>query len=142
MTVAGDASRGPSNLIACPRERHPFRETTMNRLVMIRPLLVVCTVASLHVLILSAAPAVYAQENTGTGLVTAVDVGRNTLMLETRGGSKTVLVVPTAAIRDDHGQALAFGDIRPGDAVVYQVGSGSAVRLHVARQFWAIPTEQ
>jgi hypothetical protein len=125
------------------RERHPFRETTMNRLVMMRPLLVMCTVASLHVLILSGAPAVYAQERTGTGLVTAVDVGKNTLTLEIRGGSKTALVVvPTAAIRDYHGQALAFGDIRPGDAVVYEVGSGSTVRLRVARQFWAIPTER
>lgn len=114
----------------------------MNRLVMKCPLLVICTVASLHVLILSVAPAVHAQENTGTGLVTAVDVGRNTLMLETRSESKTVLVIPAAAIRDDHGQVLAFGDIRPGDAVVYQVGSGSAVRLHVARQFWAIPGER
>ena len=113
----------------------------MNGLSMIRPLLVTCT-GALNVLILSVAPAVYAQENSSTGLVTAVDVERNTLMLETRGGSKTVLVVPTAAIRDDHGQALGFGDIRPGDAVVYQVASGSAVRLHVARQFWAIPTER
>ena len=109
---------------------------------MMRLLLLGWSAAPLCVLMLSLAPAVSAQENTGTGLVIAVDVGRNTLMLETRSGSKAVLVASTAAIRDDHGQALAFGDIRPGDAVVYQVGSGSAVRLQVARQFWAIPTEQ
>ena len=114
----------------------------MNRLSMMRPLFVTCIAASLHVLILLVAPAAYAQENTGTGLVTAVDVGRNTLMLETRNGSKVILVAPTATIREDHGQALAFGDIRPGDAVAYQVGSGSAVRLHVARQFWATPAER
>ena len=114
----------------------------MNRLEMKRPLLFICTAAFLPVLILTVAPAVNAQENTGTGLVTAIDVGRNTLMLQTRSGSKTMLVAPTAAIRDDHGQALAFGDIRPGDAVVYRLGSDAAVRLRVARQFWAIPNEQ
>ncbi|HEV8532785.1 MAG TPA: hypothetical protein VGT00_15295 [Methylomirabilota bacterium] len=103
-------------------------------------LLLASGAAPLCIFMLSIAPAVYAQENTGAGLVMTVDVERNALTLETRSGSKAVLVAPTAAIRDDHGQALAFGDIRPGDAVVYQVGSGSAVRLHVARQFWAMPT--
>ena len=114
----------------------------MNRLSMMRPLFVTCTAASLHVLILLVAPAAYAQENTGTGLVTAVDAGRNTLMLETRSGSRTVLVAPTAAIRDDHGQALAFGDIRPGDAVVYHGASNPTTSVQVARQFWAVPIER
>jgi hypothetical protein len=98
--------------------------------------------ASLWILILSMAAAVYSQEAAGTGLVTAVDVARNTLVLATRTGSKEILVAPTATIREDHGRALAFSDIRPGDAVAYQVSSGSATRLHVARDFWAIPTER
>ena len=95
------------------------------------------------ILMLSMAPAaVHAQENTGVGLVTAVDVTRNTLTLATRTGSKEILVAPTAAIRDDHGRAIAFNDIRAGDAVACQVSSGSASRLRVARQFWAIPPER
>lgn len=114
----------------------------MNMLSMMRLLRSACSVAPLCILILSTAPAVDAQEHTGTGLVTTVDVGRQTLILETRSGSKAVLVAPAATIRDDHGQALGFGDIRPGDAVVYQEGSGAAVRLHVARQFWAIPADR
>jgi hypothetical protein len=102
-----------------------------------------CRAAPLWILFLSMAPVVvHAQENTGIGLVTAVDVARNTLMLATRTGSKEVLVAPTAAIREDHGRALAFSDIRPGDAVAYQISSGSATSLHVARQFWAIPAER
>jgi hypothetical protein len=102
-----------------------------------------CSAASLWILMFSMAPAaVYAQENTGIGLVTAVDVARNTLMLATRTGSKEILVAPTAAIREDHGRALAFSDIRPGDAVAYEVSSGSATSLYVARQFWAIPAER
>lgn len=113
----------------------------MNMLSMIR-LLLACNAASLCVFMLSMAPAVYAQDNTGTGLVIAVDVGRNTLMLEIQSGPKAVLVPPSAAIRDDHGQALAFSDIRPGDAVAYQVASGTVINVHVARQFFAIPTER
>ena len=109
---------------------------------MMRLLLLACRTAPLCALMLSTAPAVYAEESTDAGLVTAVDVGRNTLMLETRSGSKAIQVAPTTAIRDDHGQVLAAGDIRPGDAVVYQVASGSVIRLHVARQFWAIPAER
>jgi len=101
-----------------------------------------CRAALLCVLMLSMAPGVYAQASTGTGLVTAVDVRSNTLVLKTRSGSKAVLVAPTAAIRDDHGQALAFGDIRPGDAVVYHGASNPATSVQVARQFWAIPTER
>jgi hypothetical protein len=84
---------------------------------------------------------VYAQVSAGAGLVTGVDVGRNALVLETRTGSQSVVVAPTATIRDDHGTALGLGDIRPGDAVAYQVVAGLATSLDVARQFWAIPSE-
>ena len=77
----------------------------------------------------------------GLGLVRAVDVGTNTLVLETGSGARQVHVAPAAAIRDDHGEALALGEIRPGDAVAYEGASGAAAELHVARQFWAIPSE-
>ena len=108
-----------------------------------RVLPLACRAAALVIFMLSMAPApVYAQENFGIGLVTAVDAERNTLIVATRTGSKEVLVAPTAAIREDHGRALAFSDIRPGDAVAYQISSGSATSLHVARQFWAIPAER
>lgn len=83
----------------------------------------------------------YAQGSSGAGLVRAVDVGRNTLELETRTGSQSVLVAPTATIRGDHDNALTLGDMRPGDAVTYLVVSGAVTSLHVARQFWAIPRE-
>jgi len=84
---------------------------------------------------------VYAQGSSGAGLVRAVDVNRNTLALETQTGSQSVLVAPTATIRGDHGDALTLGDMRPGDGVTYHVASGAVTRLHVARQFWAIPRE-
>lgn len=84
---------------------------------------------------------VYAQRSSGAGLVRAVDVGRNTLELETRTGSQSVVVAPTATIRGDHGNVLTLGDMRPGDAVTYLVVSGAVTSLHVARQFWAIPRE-
>jgi hypothetical protein len=85
--------------------------------------------------------AVPAQVNSGAGLVRTVDVGRNTLTVETRTGSQSVLVPPTATIREDHGNALLLRDIRPGDAVTFQAVSGAVTSLHVARQFWAIPNE-
>ena len=77
----------------------------------------------------------------GTGLVRAVDAGTNTLVLETRSGAKRVHVARAATIRGDHDVALALGDIRPGDAVAYEVAAGDATVVHVARQFWAIPSE-
>ena len=77
----------------------------------------------------------------GTGLVRAVDAGTNTLVLETRSGAQRVHVARAATIRDDHDDALALGEIRPGDAVAYEVASGDATVLHVARQFWALPSE-
>ena len=76
---------------------------------------------------------------TGTGLVRAVDAGTNTLVLETRSGAWRVHVAPAAAIRDDHDDALALGEIKPGDAVTYEGTAGAATELHVARGFWAIP---
>jgi hypothetical protein len=85
--------------------------------------------------------AVYAQANSGAGLVRTLDVDRNIVVLETRTGSQSVLVAPTATIRDDHGNTLTLGDMRPGDAVTYQLVSGAVSSLHVARQFWAIPNE-
>ena len=98
-------------------------------------------IVACSVFMLSIASSGYAQASVGVGLVTAVDVVTRTLTLETRSGSQRVTVAPTAAIDDDHGRALAFRDINPGDAIVYQRGSGSATSVHVARQFWAIPSE-
>ena len=77
----------------------------------------------------------------GTGLVRAVDASTNTLVLETRSGAQRVHVARAASIRDDHENALAVGEIRPGDAVSYEGATGAATVLHVARQFWAIPSE-
>ena len=75
------------------------------------------------------------------GLVRTVDAGTNTLVLETRSGAQRVRVAPAATIRDDHENALVLGEIRPGDAVTYEVTAGAATLLHVARGFWAIPSE-
>jgi hypothetical protein len=91
--------------------------------------------------ILISGTAAHAQVSAGTGLATAVDVERKILVLETRTGSRSVLVAPNATVRDDHGRALELDDIRPGDAVAYQVFAGRATSLDVARQFWAIPSE-
>jgi hypothetical protein len=98
-----------------------------------------CCAALLSVLM--SALAVCAQANSGAGLVRTLDVGRNILTVETRTGSQSVLVPPTATIRDDHGNALTLGDMRPGDAVTFQVVSGAVTSVRVARQFWAIPNE-
>ena len=105
---------------------------------MMRTALVLIAFSALMLLI---APGAYAQERIGVGLVTAVDVATSTLTLETRSGSQRVSVAPNAAIRDDHDRALALGDINPGDAVAYQGDSGSVTSVHIARQFWAIPSE-
>ena len=86
-------------------------------------------------------PRASARERAGTGLVREVDAGTNTLVLETRSGAQRVHVAAAATIRDDHEEALALGEIRPGDAVAYEVASGDATVLHVARQFWAIPSK-
>jgi len=86
-------------------------------------------------------PGASARVSAGTGLVRAVDAGTNTLVLETQSGAKRVHVARAATIRDDHDNTLALGEIRPGDAVAYEVAAGDATVLHVARQFWAIPSE-
>jgi hypothetical protein len=87
-------------------------------------------------------PRASAHVSAGTGLVRGVDAGTNTLVLETRSGAERVHVARAATIRDDHDAALALGEIRPGDAVAYsEMASGDATVLHVARQFWAVPSE-
>src|SRR5262245_22468528 len=98
-------------------------------------------VAACSGVILSIAMYGYAQVAVGVGLVTGVDVATGTLTLETQSGPQRVIVAPTAAIDDDNGRALALRDINAGDAIVYQRGSGSATSVHVARQFWAIPSK-
>ena len=86
-------------------------------------------------------PRASAHVSAGTGLVRAVDAGTNTLVLETRSGTQRVHVAPAATIRDDHEDTLALGEIAPGDAVAYEVTAGAATVLHVAREFWAIPSQ-
>lgn len=86
-------------------------------------------------------PQASAHVSAGTGLVRAVDAGTNTLVLETRGGAQQVHVARAATIRDDHDHALALGEIKPGDAIAYEGVASDATVLHVARQFWAIPSE-
>ena len=81
-----------------------------------------------------------AQARAETGLIMAVDAEKNTLTLETRAGLKQVPVAITATIRGDHGEVLTLGDLKPGDAVAYTTGSETATSLHVARQFWAVPS--
>lgn len=89
----------------------------------------------------SAAAADEPRASAHVGLVRAVDAGTNTLALETRSGAQRVHVAPAATIRDDHDDALALGEITPGDAIAYEGAAGDATVLHVARQFWAIPSE-
>jgi hypothetical protein len=86
-------------------------------------------------------PRASAHVSAGTGLVRAVDADTNTLVLETRSGTQRIHVAPAATIRDDHDDALALGEIAPGDAVAYEVTAGAAIVLHVAREFWAIPSQ-
>jgi hypothetical protein len=86
-------------------------------------------------------PRASAHLSTGTGLVSAIDADTDTLVLETQSGAQRIHVARATTIRDDHDNALALTDIRPGDAVAYDVASGAATVLHVARDFWAIPRE-
>ena len=86
-------------------------------------------------------PQASAHVSAGTGLVRAVDAGTNTLVLETRSGAQRVHVARAATIRDDHDDALALGEIRPGDAVTYEVTADAATVLYVGRGFWAIPSD-
>ena len=84
---------------------------------------------------------VHAQACAGVGLITAVDLAANTLVLETRTGSQHARVAPTATIGADRGAVLSIRDLAPGDAVSYQTASDTVTSLRVARQFWAIPRE-
>jgi len=86
-------------------------------------------------------PQASAHVSAGTGLVRAVDADTNTLVLDTRSGTERIHVAPAATIRDDHDDTLALGEIEPGDAVAYEVTAGAAIVLHVAREFWAIPSQ-
>ena len=81
------------------------------------------------------------QANAGTGLVRSIDAHTDSLVLDTPSGVQRVHVTRAATIRDEHEDALALGEIRPGDAVAYEVASDAATVLHVTRQFWAIPSE-
>jgi hypothetical protein len=103
----------------------------------IRPL----TVALALIVVCASASTIHAQTWTGVGLITAVDLANNTLVLETRSGPQCIRVAPAAAIRGDHGAVLTLRDLGPGDAVAYSMASDSATRLQVARQFWALPAE-
>ena len=82
-----------------------------------------------------------AQDETGTGLIVAVDSGTRTLMLETRQGRRGIVVPASVSIRGD-GRALAWSDLAPGDAVAYVSAGGRVTRLDVACQFWAVPFER
>ena len=86
-------------------------------------------------------PQASAHVSAGTGLVRAVDADTNTLVLETRSGTQRIHVALAATIRDDHDDTLALGEIAPGDAVAYEETAGAAIELHVAREFWAIPSQ-
>jgi hypothetical protein len=79
--------------------------------------------------------------NAGTGLVRSVDANTDILVLDTPSGVQRVHVAQDAAIHDEHDDMLTLGQIKPGDAVSYELTSGAAIELHVTRQFWAIPRE-
>lgn len=86
-------------------------------------------------------PQASAPVSAGTGLVRAVDADTNTVVLETGSGTQRIHVAPAATIRDDHADTLTLGELAPGDAVAYEVTAGAATVLHVAREFWAIPSQ-
>ena len=93
------------------------------------------------VLMCAAGPAIRADAQASMGLIVGVNLDAGALLLETREGARRVPVAPTATIRGDDGRPLTLYDLRPGDAVWYQLGSEAAIRLHVAPQFWALPRE-
>jgi hypothetical protein len=82
-----------------------------------------------------------AQDERGTALIVAIDNATRTLTLDTRRGSRTVVVAPAAGLRAG-ARSLAWADLAPGDAVAYQIVGGQVTRLEVARQFWAVPSER
>jgi ABC-type enterochelin transport system substrate-binding protein len=104
----------------------------------VRFLIVSC--AALAIVLVGRA-VVHAQAGTSVGLIAAVDLATNTLTLETRTGTKTVRVAPSATIYADHGAVLSIRDLAVGDAVSYPAASDTVATLRVARQFWAIPRE-
>ena len=93
------------------------------------------------VLMCVAGPVVRAEAQASMGVIADVDLVAGALLLETREGAQRVSVAPAAAIHGDDGRPLTLRDLRPGDAVWYQLGSQAATRLHVAPQFWALPRE-
>jgi len=111
------------------------------RLPTLARLLLASCAALPFVIVLATGSVVHGQVHTGVGLITAVDLATNTLVLETRTGPQRVRVAATATIRGDHGAVLSIRDLTPGDAVSYQTASDTATSLRVARQFWAIPRE-
>jgi hypothetical protein len=98
-------------------------------------------IAATLILALTAPPQAPAQDERGSGLITAVDNGNRTLTLDTARGSRTVVVSPAAGLRAG-ARSLAWADLAPGDAVAYQIVGGQVTRLEVARQFWAVPPER
>ena len=98
-------------------------------------------IAATLILALAAPRQAHAQDERGTGLITAVDNGSRTLTLDTARGSRTVVVAPAAGMRAG-ARPLAWEDLAPGDAVAYQIAGGQVMRLEVARQFWAVPPDR
>jgi hypothetical protein len=91
-------------------------------------------------LIGSAAPAVSdAQTPAIRGMVVEVAGDRGALVLETRTGSREVVVAPDATIRDQRGESLRLGDLQRGDAVVLRLRTDGVMEIGVSPQFWAIP---
>jgi hypothetical protein len=90
---------------------------------------------------LSVRSAVAAAEHTATGLVRSVDADADMLVLDTASGVQRVHVAHNAAIHDEHDDVLTLRQIRPGDAVAYEMTSSGAIDLHVTRQFYAVPSE-
>lgn len=83
-----------------------------------------------------------AQARWNAGLITAIDPVTRSLTLETANGAQQVVVAPNAIIQGEHGENIAFIDLRPGDAVGYDIVTDRPARLQVARQFWAVPTAE
>ncbi len=80
----------------------------------------------------------HAQDEMGSGLIVALDASSRSLTLETRLGTRTIVVPTATSIRGD-GRTLAWADLAPGDAVVYIAPGGRVTRLAVACQYWAVP---
>jgi hypothetical protein len=121
-----------------PAESRVLRRSVMRQGMFVLLLLASCAAL---VIVLANGSVVLAEARAGVGLITAVDLATNTVVLETRIGPQQVRVAATATIRGDHGAVLSIRDLAPGDAVSYHTASDTATSLRVARQFWAIPRE-